>query len=189
MIVTGFHWWWVNIASGNGLVPSGNKPLPEPMLTQIGITRPNGITRPQWVNATDISGLSYLIISQDYPYLELFADFVSSESGLDFTGSFVDLWVVQVNVDGLLSWLVLTRGRFGYGALWRRCSENMLAQSQSCLSWWWNDKETLFVFARCGGRVLKVPDSGLQVTCNSATRGLNTSAAARHLRCRSKQVA
>ena len=27
-------WWYVNIGSGNGLVPSGNKPLPEPMLTQ-----------------------------------------------------------------------------------------------------------------------------------------------------------
>ena len=29
------HLWLVNIGSGNGLVPSGNKPLPEPMLTQI----------------------------------------------------------------------------------------------------------------------------------------------------------
>ena len=29
------HWSLVNIGSGNGLVPSGNKPLPEPMLTQI----------------------------------------------------------------------------------------------------------------------------------------------------------
>ena len=29
------HWWKVNIDSGNGLVPSGNKPLPEPMLTKI----------------------------------------------------------------------------------------------------------------------------------------------------------
>ena len=27
----------VNIGSGNGLVPSGNKPLPEPMLTQISV--------------------------------------------------------------------------------------------------------------------------------------------------------
>ena len=27
--------WQVNIASGNGLVPSGNKPLPEVILTQI----------------------------------------------------------------------------------------------------------------------------------------------------------
>ena len=26
-------WWLVNIGSGNGLVPSGNKPLPAPMLT------------------------------------------------------------------------------------------------------------------------------------------------------------
>ena len=33
--VTGLHWWSVNIGSGNGLVPSGSKPLPEPMLTQI----------------------------------------------------------------------------------------------------------------------------------------------------------
>ena len=31
----GLHWWSVNTGSGNGLVPSGNKPLPEPMLTQI----------------------------------------------------------------------------------------------------------------------------------------------------------
>ena len=37
MIVTGLHWWSVNIGSGNGLVPSGNKPLPEPMLTQISV--------------------------------------------------------------------------------------------------------------------------------------------------------
>ena len=29
------NWSLVNIGSGNGLVPSGNKPLPEPMLTQI----------------------------------------------------------------------------------------------------------------------------------------------------------
>ena len=32
---TRHHWWSVNTGSGNGLVPSGNKPLPEPMLTQI----------------------------------------------------------------------------------------------------------------------------------------------------------
>ena len=34
MNATGPYWWLVNIVSGNGLVPSGNKPLPEPMLTQ-----------------------------------------------------------------------------------------------------------------------------------------------------------
>ena len=31
----GTYWWWVNIGSGNGSVPSGNKPLPDPMLIQI----------------------------------------------------------------------------------------------------------------------------------------------------------
>ena len=35
MSLTGLHWWSVNIGSGNGLVPSGNKPLPEPVLTKI----------------------------------------------------------------------------------------------------------------------------------------------------------
>ena len=39
------HQWEVNIGSGNGLVPSGNKPLPEPILTQICVTRP------QWLPA------------------------------------------------------------------------------------------------------------------------------------------
>ena len=29
----------VNIGPGSGLVPSGNKPLPEPILTQIYVTR------------------------------------------------------------------------------------------------------------------------------------------------------
>ena len=35
MNVTELHWWSVNIDSGNGLVSSGNKPLPEPMLTDL----------------------------------------------------------------------------------------------------------------------------------------------------------
>ena len=34
MNVTGPYWWLVSIGSGNGLVPSGNKSLPKPMLTQ-----------------------------------------------------------------------------------------------------------------------------------------------------------
>ena len=32
MNTTGFYWWWVNVGSGNGLVPSGIKPLPELIL-------------------------------------------------------------------------------------------------------------------------------------------------------------
>ena len=35
--VTGSYWWEVNIASGNGLAPSGNNPLPEQRLIQINI--------------------------------------------------------------------------------------------------------------------------------------------------------
>ena len=38
----------INISSGNGLVPSGNKPLSEAMLPWFML--PYGITRPQWVN-------------------------------------------------------------------------------------------------------------------------------------------
>ena len=32
------HWWLFNIDSGNGLVPSGNKPLPAPVMTQICVS-------------------------------------------------------------------------------------------------------------------------------------------------------
>ena len=39
MNFTVFYWWQVNIGSSNGLVPSGNKPLPESMLTQLDLSR------------------------------------------------------------------------------------------------------------------------------------------------------
>ena len=32
------YWWLFNIGLGNGLVPSSNMPLPEPMLVQIFVT-------------------------------------------------------------------------------------------------------------------------------------------------------
>ena len=32
------HWWLVNTGSGKGLVPSGTKPLPEPVLTQLHVS-------------------------------------------------------------------------------------------------------------------------------------------------------
>ena len=37
--VTGPHWWQGNIGSGNELVPSGNKPLPEPISTLIYVAK------------------------------------------------------------------------------------------------------------------------------------------------------
>ena len=45
--VTRPHWWKVNICLGNGLMPSGNNPLPEPVLTRP--VSPYGVARPQWV--------------------------------------------------------------------------------------------------------------------------------------------
>ena len=50
LIGTGPCWCYVNIGLGNGLVLSGNKPLSEPILTQICVSTVYGVTRPQWVN-------------------------------------------------------------------------------------------------------------------------------------------
>ena len=47
MNATGPHWWCVIIGSGNGLVLSGNKPLPEQSLTLMYVTMSCGITRTQ----------------------------------------------------------------------------------------------------------------------------------------------
>ena len=51
MSVIGPYWWWVNIVSGNGLVPSGNKSLPEPMF-YLDMTSPdqNEISGNRWIN-------------------------------------------------------------------------------------------------------------------------------------------
>ena len=46
-------YWQVNIGSGNGLVPSGTKPLPYPMLTKTHAAW--GFTWPQWVKHQVIS--------------------------------------------------------------------------------------------------------------------------------------
>ena len=35
MNATESYWWQVNIGSGNSLMSSGNKPLPEPVLAKI----------------------------------------------------------------------------------------------------------------------------------------------------------
>ena len=43
------HWWSIHICSGNGLVPSGNKPLLQPRLTQFSVTMWRHW--PQWVKA------------------------------------------------------------------------------------------------------------------------------------------
>ena len=52
MNVSWLHWWSVIIGSGNGLVPSGNKPLPESILPR-SLT-PYGVTRPQRVKLASL---------------------------------------------------------------------------------------------------------------------------------------
>ena len=47
-------WLWVNVGSGNGLVPSGNKPLLEPMLTKFHDARDTNYINPR--HAEIISG-------------------------------------------------------------------------------------------------------------------------------------
>ena len=53
---TGPLWWLVNIGSGNGLVLSDYKPLPELMLTKFYDLTAYGVTRPQWVNYPSWTG-------------------------------------------------------------------------------------------------------------------------------------
>ena len=36
---SGPQWWYISIGSGNGLIPSGNKPFTEPMFAQIYIAK------------------------------------------------------------------------------------------------------------------------------------------------------
>ena len=52
LLAPGGSHWLVNIGSANGLVLSGNKPLPEPVLTQIYVSY--GATSLQCVNASVI---------------------------------------------------------------------------------------------------------------------------------------
>ena len=61
--ITGPHWWLINTGSGNGLVPGGTKPLPEPepMLTQLDVS-PYGVTRPQWVTATSTIPMTWNLV-------------------------------------------------------------------------------------------------------------------------------
>ena len=64
-IATAPRWWLVNIGSGNGLVPSGIKPLPELMLTQfyVVIWRHNV--------ALLVLKLEYPAVSRSIPWLLL----------------------------------------------------------------------------------------------------------------------
>ena len=44
------HWYKINIGSLNSFVPSSNKPVPEPFLTQVNDTIWHSITQPKYVD-------------------------------------------------------------------------------------------------------------------------------------------
>ena len=67
---TGLHWWSINIGSGNGLVPSGNKPLPEPMLTQISVVI-WWLVSPQDSNENHPNFISTILDKWEFEYLFL----------------------------------------------------------------------------------------------------------------------
>ena len=88
MNISWLYWWSVNIGSGNGLVPSGNKPLPEPILTQISDT----IWRHwQWVNLIMLglfqcyvtlvaADIHYLLFVAEWQHM---ASYIFVNNGLD----------------------------------------------------------------------------------------------------------
>ena len=49
MSATNHHWWLINIGSGNGLLPLGNQPLPEPVLTQMYVAVWCHSTKIRWI--------------------------------------------------------------------------------------------------------------------------------------------
>ena len=70
---TGPYWWYINIASGDGLVPSGNKPLPEALLTKI-----SNMTELKWVKRSckqqpTVEGKRHVIIVSCLPRWKLLA--------------------------------------------------------------------------------------------------------------------
>ena len=61
--------WYVYSGSGNGLVPSGNKPLPEPVFTQsmsyYGITWPQQVKHSELVFNKTVAAFAVNIVSHE----------------------------------------------------------------------------------------------------------------------------
>ena len=101
---------WVNIGSGNGLLPHGTKPLPDPMLTIISENYISIISfkfpRGQWVNLSfhelclpwmnsSKSCSNYTSIKLDYPYTQCRADsrFAPSQWETSLQSNAVSHWL------------------------------------------------------------------------------------------------
>ena len=71
MIVIGPHWRLINIGSGNGLEPSGNKPLTEPMMTSLEL--------PIW-NISDVFSMAHFLLSEkDLHYNDVIMTRIASQ--------------------------------------------------------------------------------------------------------------
>ena len=75
VIFRGPQWWWISIGLGNGLAPSGNKPLPEPMLTQIYVAIWHHLATTSWYGEGELiclwQRLFYLFIFYFFPHFDV----------------------------------------------------------------------------------------------------------------------
>ena len=74
------HWWEVNIYSGNGLVLSGVKPLPDPMLTQFCATKRQAWEQldkklPEWGGTFDNAYKFFKMITGILPHAKYLKSF------------------------------------------------------------------------------------------------------------------
>ena len=60
------HWWYVMTGSGNGLMPSGSKPLPEPLLTKIYVALCHRNRDETVFTTTEMKANSYGIFLYDF---------------------------------------------------------------------------------------------------------------------------
>ena len=150
------HRWLVNIGWGNGLVPTGNKPSPEPVLTRSML--PSGVTRPQWFNSSCCTNFAIYMMVSCYgnAFLivgPLWGDSLHNGPGMQsFNVSFI------VNLEQIAELLVI---RDIMMLMWNHCNEItfiVLNPVNNLLrgSWWnwlcinhctWAAEYSLYVFS------------------------------------------
>ena len=101
MNATGPHWWQVNIGSGNGLVPSGDKP----MLTYRSMS-PYDVTWPQWVN------LDTVLVHGGMLFLS--GQVLAQHGNIDF------IMIQYCCIMAMLVWFW-----YSIGTLWQLCSHSL----------------------------------------------------------------
>ena len=134
------HWWWVGIGSGNGLVPLGNKPLPEPISTHIYDAY--CAIRPRWVNIHPSESIKHngLRHCNTQMYIILMHDLtqwgqhkISPILTLGSATKFQEILPIIFNaINDIQSIKVLQNYRYPY-KLWRKPVQLF---SHQCACWW-----------------------------------------------------